>query len=294
MRSPCRRPGTLGGRGFPGRGLGRRGPFGALRGGDETPSASPDPPAPLDDTALKQIAGLAQVTDVYPNLRAPVDIKLDQFSELTSAIGVPMSSRGEGVFQSLAYGSFFLGDSESQCVLSLDLAKRITAVDPGRLIGRSVTLAYAGPQVARGSGLAEPAAPIELERVEAGYTIVGIVEQEFAPGLGIGAGQADLMIPIGKARAIMDGRNAQARSYASLTVKVSRAQYTGDVENQLKAMGFTAFSLNDALQGAKREFIVLDIALSLIGSIALTVSSLGIVNTMVMAILERTSVRSVS
>ena len=53
-------------------------------------------------------------------------------------------------------------------------------------------------------------------------------------------------------------------------------------------MGFSAFSLNDALQGAKRAFIVLDIVLSLIGSIALAVSSLGIMNTMVMSILERT------
>jgi putative ABC transport system permease protein len=42
------------------------------------------------------------------------------------------------------------------------------------------------------------------------------------------------------------------------------------------------------LQGAKRAFIILDILLSLVGSIALTVSSLGIMNTMVMSILERT------
>ena len=53
-------------------------------------------------------------------------------------------------------------------------------------------------------------------------------------------------------------------------------------------MGFSAFSLNDALQGAKRGFLILDIVLALIGSIALAVSSLGIMNTMVMSILERT------
>ena len=38
----------------------------------------------------------------------------------------------------------------------------------------------------------------------------------------------------------------------------------------------------------KRAFILLDLFLGLIGSIALTVASLGIVNTMVMSILERT------
>ena len=62
----------------------------------------------------------------------------------------------------------------------------------------------------------------------------------------------------------------------------------GNVETRLKTLGYSAFSLNDALQGAKRAFLILDIVLSVIGSIALAVSSLGIVNTMVMSILERT------
>jgi putative ABC transport system permease protein len=69
---------------------------------------------------------------------------------------------------------------------------------------------------------------------------------------------------------------------------VKSAQATQDVEDQIKKMGYSAFSLNDALQGAKRGFIILDIVLSLIGSIALAVSALGIMNTMVMSILERT------
>ena len=278
----------------------RRGPFGGplggLRGSAAASAAPPDQPVPpLDDAALKQIAALAHVADVYPNLRAPVNLRVDEFSEFTAAVGVPMSARGEGVFQSLQYGAFFTGDGESQCVLSLELAKRIAEADPGRLVGRTVTLTIPGPAIAA-------AASPEIGQT---FTIVGIAEQGFAQGLGIGAGgQADLMIPIGRARAIAallgpeprslasvlteNPSDTPGRSYPSLTVKVARAQDTEDVENQVKAMGFTALSLNDALQGAKRAFIILDIALSLIGSIALAVSSLGIVNTMVMSILERT------
>jgi putative ABC transport system permease protein len=77
-------------------------------------------------------------------------------------------------------------------------------------------------------------------------------------------------------------------TYQTAVVRVIAAQSTQDVEERVKKLGFQAFSLNDALQGAKRAFIILDIVLSLIGSIALAVSSLGIVNTMVMSILERT------
>ena len=138
---------------------------------------------------------------------------------------------------------------------------------------------------------------MQVQRVDVRCPIVGIVERESAPGLGGGAVSA-LMIPLAKARAIdavqvtnaqsLLRRAAEPREYGSLTVKVSAAQRTQDVEDQIKAMGFSAFSINDALQGAKRAFLILDIVLSLIGSIALAVSSLGIMNTMVMSILERT------
>jgi putative ABC transport system permease protein len=106
------------------------------------------------------------------------------------------------------------------------------------------------------------------------------------------------MIPLGQAKdidarmvtgpqSLLRGPSAK-RTYQSIIVKVKRAQSTQDVEDRIKKLGYSAFSLNDALQGAKRAFIILDIVLSLIGSIALAVSSLGIVNTMVMSILERT------
>src|SRR6185295_2234435 len=70
--------------------------------------------------------------------------------------------------------------------------------------------------------------------------------------------------------------------------KVTSPAAVQDVEDKIAAAGYTAFSLMDALKNAKRVFIILDIVLGLIGSIALVVSSLGIVNTMVMSILERT------
>src|SRR5207302_5080377 len=116
--------------------------------------------------------------------------------------------------------------------------------------------------------------------------------------LPIGGGPISVMMPLGIARTIdADAVSnvqsflrdpSQPKSYASITVKVKQAKFTQDVEDRIKRMGYTAFSVNDALRGAKNAFIILDIVLSLIGSIALAVSSLGIVNTMVMSILERT------
>ena len=115
----------------------------------------------------------------------------------------------------------------------------------------------------------------------------------------MGGGLAGVMIPMAQAKAIdavrivsaqslLTAPSERPRTYATVTVRVDGAQHTQDVQAQIKELGLTAFSLNDALQGAKRAFLLLEILLAVIGSIALAVSSLGIVNTMVMSILERT------
>jgi putative ABC transport system permease protein len=262
-------------------GFGRRG-FGGGRGAQP---AAPENARDLTDEALKELAALPGVRDVYPNLRGPVQVKYGGESEFALASGVPMTVRGEGAFQSIPFGRFFASNDETACMLSLDFAKRINEQHPGTLVGQSLTLNY--PAIVNGVP----------QRADATCSIVGIVERETGP-FAAGGGVSGLMLPMAKAKEIFVGSAAAAqaalrdpsapRRYPSLVVRVTSARSTQDVEDQIKKMGFSAFSMNDALQGAKRAFIILDIVLSLIGSIALAVSSLGIMNTMVMSILERT------
>jgi putative ABC transport system permease protein len=270
---------------------------GGLRGRGGAAAGSQAPSAKLNDEALKEISTLDNVREVYPNLRVPVEFTLAGFSRLTTAAGVPMSSKGEGAFQTLSYGQFFANESEEACMVSLDLAKQIAEKDPGSLIGKSPTLSYAASHVNE----KEPAsqAGFQVQRVDRECRIVGIVERDPGGPLPLGGGPpVSVVIPLGIAKTIdadivtnpqsLLRDPLQPKSYGSVTVKVKQAQFTQDVEDRIRRLGFAVFSVNDALRGAKNAFIVLDIILSLIGSIALAVSSLGIVNTMVMSILERT------
>lgn len=247
----------------------------------------------LTDEAIKQISGMENVREVYPTLIVPVELKLAEFSRPLTVGGVPMSSKGEGVFQTITYGSFFSNESDPACMLSLDMAKEIAEQNPASLIGQTPTLSYA----ARGEG-GDSLFGFQVRRVEVQCRIVGIVERNAAT-LAIGVGPpVPAMIPIGFAKTIDANvvANPQAllrdpsqpKTYAAVTVKVKQPKFTQDVEDKIRKMGYPAFSINDALKGAQNAFIVIDILLSLIGSIALAVSSLGIVNTMVMSILERT------
>jgi putative ABC transport system permease protein len=245
--------------------------------------------AELDDEALARIAALEGVREAYPNLRAPAQIRHDQTTEFTSVAGVPLSARELGIFQKITFGSFFANESDDACLLTLDFADRLTNGNPAILIGRELTLVYAALKPSASSDLS-------IARGERKFRVGGILERE--PGPMLGGGLAPVMVPLAKARefgsydvsdprALFDQFSSR-RSYFTATVRVARPQDTEDVQRKIKEMGFTTFSVTDALQGAKRAFIILDILLGLVGSIALVVASLGIVNTMVMSILERT------
>jgi putative ABC transport system permease protein len=264
------------------------------RGGRAGGAASQ--PRPLDDEAIRQIAALDHVREVYPSLQVPFEVSIDDFSQTITAAGVPMSSRNEGAFQTFAHGDFFPNEAEHFCMLSLDIAKRINSENPGALVGRNLTLSYAASDDAAGES--GPLAAFQIRRVDLQCPVTGVVERQPGGFPGAGPTVSGLMVPLAMARRINAEvvTNTQAllrdsgrpRSYQTLTVRVDQAQSTQDVQDGIRGLGFSAFSMNDALRGAKSAFIVLDIFLSLIGSIALAVSSLGIVNTMVMSILERT------
>jgi len=275
---------------------GRGGMFKAEKSKEAKSGAPQAAPVKLDDDALRKIAALDRVKEVYPDIRVPVEVKHAQASEVGGAAGVPMSAKGEGVFQNVAFGQFFPNDADDVCMISLDFARRITDGEPGGLVGKELTLSWAASGNTGQANPLNPLAGINIQRAEKKFRIVGIIERQPGPG-GMGIFAA-VMIPLPKARQMgaYDISNPQAflrqlsdkPTYNAATVKVRQPQDTEEVEKKIKDMGFNAFSIADALRGQRRAFILLDILLGLIGSIALTVASLGIVNTMVMSILERT------
>jgi putative ABC transport system permease protein len=76
-------------------------------------------------------------------------------------------------------------------------------------------------------------------------------------------------------------------TYLSVSVRVKSPNSVESVQDAIKKLGFSTFSILDATRDLQRFFAVLDLFLGIFGSLALTVAALGIVNTLVMAILER-------
>jgi putative ABC transport system permease protein len=77
------------------------------------------------------------------------------------------------------------------------------------------------------------------------------------------------------------------RTYQSLMARVASPANVPEVQDAIRRMGFRTFSILDAARSLQRFFVILDLFLGIFGSMALAVASLGIVNTLVMAVLER-------
>lgn len=123
------------------------------------------------------------------------------------------------------------------------------------------------------------------------FTIVGIL-RENEPGDPVSWGEvsvSDVFLPDGVARAMFaaSGLNAQM-GYQRAMVHVDEPANVPAVEDVLKRAGFTAYSVAGFVRQAQQALGIITVILSFLTGVALIVATLGIVNTMVTSVLERT------
>ena len=267
---------------------------------DHAPRVSP----PLDDAARETMQKLPNVVEVYPQIRFPTEVRFAGKPYATLVAGVPESAQGNGAFDGIN-GKFFSGGNADEAILQIEFAKDLSD-EPSILIGKDLVLRYAerqalGPQAGRSpsSGAEDSdngSGGFSVVPREKNLRIVGIVDTEPAAGFG-GVGSGRVLIPLTVAetlraaqlndlRDVVRGANGKT-SYTSLTVRAKSPSQVEPIESAIKDMGFSTFSLLDATRNLRMFFTIFDSLLGIFGSLALAVATLGIINTLVMAILER-------
>jgi putative ABC transport system permease protein len=274
--------------------------------GMRRPAANPVPAKPeraLDDDARSEFARLPNVLEVYPQMRFPTEVRYNGNPYSTIVAGVPDSARGNGSYDGIQ-GSFFSGPHAEEAILQIEFAKDLSE-HTATLIGKELVVRYAERQalapengVGNGSGAnaSDGAGGFSIVPREKKLRIVGIVETEPAAGFG-GFGSGRLLIPLEVASALRAAQVNDLReavrattgkpAYASLTVRAKSPAQVEAIETAIKSMGFGTFSLLDATRNLRLFFTIFDLLLAIFGSLALAVATLGIINTLVMAILER-------
>lgn len=76
--------------------------------------------------------------------------------------------------------------------------------------------------------------------------------------------------------------------YDNIKVKVAKMEEVRDIQKQIQSLGYQASSLSDMLESMKKTSRTMQAILGGIGAVSLLVAAIGIANTMVMSIYERT------
>jgi len=218
--------------------------------------------------------------------------------------GLPMSARQLETFDNMK-GKYFSAPDAAEAILQSDEAKSLSD-KPEDLIGKQIVLRYASRHLLKDNDAATSAASefgaaselsvYAVTPVERKLKVVGLVEAKADAGIR-GAGSAGAYVPVAFAQQLEPMQMTQVRlagdrdplsnSYQALIVRVGRSAQVEPVEDKIKQLGYNTFSLLDATRSLRKFFAILDLFLGIFGSLALAVASLGIINTLVMSILER-------
>ncbi|MBI3484137.1 MAG: ABC transporter permease, partial [Acidobacteria bacterium] len=265
------------------------------RGDRENPNRGRDL-RPLDEAARHEIEKLPNVVEVFPEIRFTSEVRFGEKSQFTYVGGLTPSSRSSDAFEKMQ-GSFFSGPDAEEVILQTQFARTL-ADKPETLLGQDLTLRYAERQALTGAGGGAGASGnaenegFSVVRRERKVRVVGIIETEPFGGMR-GFGRGGIFIPISLAEKLgtvgisssvreLMRTSGNTKTYQTLMVRMSSPTHVQAAEKAIEKMGFSTFSMMEAMRSLRRFFAVLDLFLGIFGSLALAVASLGIINTLVM------------
>jgi putative ABC transport system permease protein len=274
----------------------------------------------LDEPTRREIERLPNVLEAYPDIRFITELRYEDKPHLTTVAALPASAKSNDAFETVQ-GHFFSSDVAPEAILQKAFAEELLGKTPkpgldetnvadlaAPLLGKELTMRYAQREAAQSAPSTEASdkntssghqslagAAYSVVSREQKLKIVGVADLD--PESMRGPTRARVFLPLELAESLHVMQPTDLREisraatdqpvYSSVSVRVKNPSQVQKVEDAIKKMGFNTFSILDASRSIQQFFKVLDVFLGIFGSLALAVAFIGIVNTLVMAILER-------
>ncbi|PID86192.1 MAG: hypothetical protein CSA11_02225 [Chloroflexi bacterium] len=240
------------------------------------PFAEPKPKQALTPEIVAQLKQIPQVVSVSPELRLPSGIEITLNYGAKNLPVFTSSNRGDRQFgfmrdaEPIAGQNFIEGETEG-IVLVKGLADRLLAdgQDYHSLIGQQANLIVILPR-----GEAETFTT----------TIVGVRDSFGSRTIDLGLAEAEAI----KAWWFNEPNIVAQDGYDTITVRTENLGAVTAVSEAIEEFNLKAQSLEAILDTANKVLALLQTLLSSVGALALLVAALGVANTMMMAIYERT------
>ncbi len=211
----------------------------------------------LDTETINKLENLPDVARVDPMVTLMADeVSLSGFQKKASkSLVTAVPGEATNIFKLIASSPDFSLQGKT-AVVGENFLKEFSNDYPERFLGQSLNLTFGQKNLV--------------------LKIIGVAQGENILGYGI-------FIPLSQASEIKTMAN-----YDSLRVKANSVQKVAGISKTIKEMGLEAVALDDLVDRVTKYFRILELALGSVGIIILGVASLGIINTMIMATLERT------
>jgi putative ABC transport system permease protein len=274
----------------------------------------------LDEPTRQDIEHLPNVLEAYPDIRLITELRYEDKPHLTMIAALPASAKSNDAFETVQ-GQFFSSDMAPEAILQKAFAEELLGRTPkpgldetkaaelaAPLLGKELIMRYAqreAPQTTSSTPAKDSSARSDNQNLaDAAYSVVSREQKlkivgvaDLDPESMRGPTRARVFLPLRLAESLHVMQPTDLREisraatdqpvYSSVSVRVKNPSQVQKVEDAIKKMGFNTFSILDASRSIQQFFKVLDVFLGIFGSLALAVAFIGIVNTLVMAILER-------
>ena len=274
----------------------------------------------LDEPVRIQLEHLPNVVEANPDIRFVTELRYEDKPHLTTVAAIPESEKSSDAFDTIQ-GHFFSSDTAPEAILQKSFAEELLGRprQPGNdsanvaelaapLLGKELSMRYAQRET-NSDSTASPAPPASESGLrgagdaadsysvisrEQKLRITGVVDLDPESMRGPTRGRVFIPLKFAESLHVMQPTDLRELSsaggaplYSSVSVRVKDPAEIRGTEEAIRKMGFNTFSILDATRSLQQFFAVLDLFLGIFGSLALAVASIGIVNTLVMAILER-------
>ncbi|MCK4409866.1 MAG: ABC transporter permease [Candidatus Eisenbacteria sp.] len=275
----------------------------------------------LNDSAVEAIRALPEVELAFPEIRFPVTVRMMGKEARTSLQAIPAAMGRYKPFSEIPYGSFYEGDADSAVVLTGRLlgelgfrleeepvdaragesdATELIPISVDSLIGRRIEVVSSTVDLASAARTFmrsfTPPSSLPLWEEVVRLRVVGLRGR--LSGFGATRFRGGIIVPIDTGAAmprlgfsdvwdLLDS-SAEEQGYGSVYVRTSGTDDVTPVREAVEEMGFGVLAVIDEFEEIKQSFLIMDALLGAVGTIALIVAALGIINTMVTSILERT------
>ena len=252
----------------------------------------------LDDEFIRDVTEIEGVESAFPEVRFPAMIRFNEEEKFSLVQVLPADICQSGLMK-LRAGRPYASTDSNALIISDSLLRRMKVKEPETVIGQQIEISTLTVDLSLSnipnivSFLMGKGLPFSRQNYQ--FTIVGVTEQMgFAGPMPV---RSDVFIMPGESEnmkklsltSIWDLFQSpqQAKGYSMVNIKLSSTKYIEPVKAKMEDRGFRTFALIDHLEEIKTGFIFMNMFLFAIGMIAITVAALGIINTMVMSIMER-------